>query len=608
LKDLSGEINKNTSSIDATPHGSAPSALLSSLSYAQNLFQELGIEFVSELKHLQELADRLALTRFHLAVLGQFKRGKSTLLNALIGEELLPSAIVPVTSVPTFLTSGPKRLIRVIFLDGHTQEFSSESPEEASVFLARYVTESNNSRNHLGVAQVEVEHPSPLLKKGVVLIDTPGIGSTFQYNTEATLNFLPQCDAALFLVSADPPITQVEIEFLRAVRDKVARTLFLMNKVDYLSEEERQQAVEFFKTVLQEQIGLDGNEPVFSISARLGLQSKLTGNNPEWVASGMSEVEGYLIKFLSEEKIHTLSLAIARKAGDVLSDGLLHLRLKQRSLTLPLEDLEQKLAVLNQKLWEVEHQRELARDLLAGDQRRLIETLEQECANALKATQAELFRILDEILQSTSSIKLIEETLRSRLVEVIPELFGGSLSRVSSQVNQRMQEILGTHQEKANALAETIWRTAAELLEIPYVPGKGNGRIVTRRQPYWVTENWSTAMSPVPRGLFERLLPKGIAIRRVKRMLQQDIESIVLRNVENLQYETRQNIEDTFRRFSLDLDQQLEEVAKATLGAIQQAHVHRIQRAESVGEEQERLADFESKTQELYEKLAKLAA
>jgi hypothetical protein len=82
----------------------------------------------------------------------------------------------------------------------------------------------------------------------------------------------------------------------------------------------------------------------------------------------------------------------------------------------------------------------------------------------------------------------------------------------------------------------------------------------------------------------------------------------VLRNVENLQYETRQNIEDTFRRFSLDLDQQLEEVAKATLGAIQQAHVQRIQRAENVGEEQKRLADFESKMQELYEKLAKLAA
>jgi hypothetical protein len=470
------------------------------------------------------------------------------------------------------------------------------------------VTESHNSKNHLGVARVEVEHPSPLLQKGVVLIDTPGIGSTLQHNTEATLNFLPQCDAALFLVSADPPITQVEIEFLKAVRDKVVRTLFLMNKIDYLSDKERQLAVEFFKAVLREQRGLDGNEPVFSISARLGLQAKLEGNNSQWIRSGMSEIEGYLIKFLSEEKMHTLSLAIARKAGDILGDGLLHLRLKQRSLTLPLEDLEQRLAVFNQKLKEIEHQRELACDLLAGDQRRLIETLEQECANTLKATQAELFRILDETLESTASTKAIEETLHNRLTEIIPALFGGSLSKVSSLVNQRMQEILGSHQEKTNALAETIWRTAAELLEIPYVPGKGNESLVTRHQPYWVTENWSTSMSPVPRGFFERLLPRNIAIRRVKRWLQQDIESIVLRNVGNLQYETRQNIEDTFRRFSLDLDQQLEEVAKATLGAIQEAHIQRTQKASNVEEELKRLAEFESKMQELHEKLAKLAA
>jgi GTP-binding protein EngB required for normal cell division len=608
LEDLNKEVNLTASAIEVTSGGSVAPALSSSLGYARNLFDELGAEFTPERKRVQELESRLVSARFHLAVLGQVKRGKSTLLNALIGEELLPSAIVPVTSVPTFLTWGPKRLIKVVFLDGHTKESCFENPENASVFLAQYVTESHNSKNHLGVARVEVEHPSPLLQKGVVLIDTPGIGSTFQHNTEVTLNFLPQCDAALFLVSADPPITQVEIEFLKAVRDKVVRTLFLMNKVDYLSESERLMAIEFFKTVLREQIGLDGCEPIFSISARLGLGSKLKGDESQWAKSGISEVEGYLVKFLSEEKIYTLSLAIARKAADTLGDGLLHLRLKRRSLTLPLEDLEQKLAIFNQKLQEIEHQRELARDLLAGDQRRLIETLEQECANTLKATQAELFRILDETLESTASTKAIEETLHNRLTEVIPALFGGSLSKVSSLVNQRMQEILGSHQEKTNALAETIWRTAAELLEIPYVPGKGNESLVTRHQPYWVTENWSATMSPVPRGFFERLLPRNIAIRRVKRWLQQDIESIVLRNVGNLQYETRQNIEDTFRRFSLDLDQQLDEVAKATLGAIQEAHVQRTQKADSAGQELKRLAGFESKMQELYEKLAKLAA
>jgi len=114
-------------------------------------------------------------------------------------------------------------------------------------------------------------------------------------------------------------------------------------------------------------------------------------------------------------------------------------------------------------------------------------------------------------------------------------------------------------------------------------------------------------MRPVPRGLLNCLLPRDTAIRRIKRWLQQDIESIVLRNIGNLQYETRQNIEDTLGRFSFALDQELENVAEATLGAIQEAHIQRTEKADSVGQELKRLADFESKMQELHEKLAKFA-
>ena len=574
-------------------------SLLSVLKDTKNLLDELGSEFVSERNHICELESRLTSARFHLAVLGQFKRGKSTLLNALIGEELLPSAVVPLTSVPTFLFWGPSRLVRVIYLDGKADDFVPESTEEAREFLSRYVTEDINSKNHLGVARVEVSCASPLLQKGVVLIDTPGIGSTFQHNTEATVNFLPQCDAALFLVSADPPITQVEIEFLKAVRAKVVKTFFLMNKVDYLSENERQIAVEFLKRVLRDQAGIDSNEPIFSISARLGIEAKLTGNDQQMSDSGMSIIEESLVKFLNQEKIQTLNLAIARKAGDIVGEGLLQIRLKQRSLTLPLEDLEQRLVTFNQKIKEIERQRELAHDLLTGDQRRLVETLEQECAVTLETNRSELSLILTETLKNTASIELIEKAMSARLSEIIPDLFGGSLAKVSGLINQRMQEILGSHQKKANALAETIWRTAAELFEIPYVPGKGDERIVTASKPYWVTENWSATISPIPRGMFERILPRSMAIRRIKKWLQQDIEAITLRNIENLRWATIQNIDKTFRRFSLDLDEQLEEVSKATLGAIKEAHTQRTEKADSIDLELRKLKGFESKMQEL---------
>lgn len=579
------------------------SMLSSSLSYARGLFAELGVEFSAEKKRIRELEDRLASARFHLAVLGQFKRGKSTLLNALIGEEFLPSAVVPLTSIPTFLLWGPERLVKIFFLDGRMEECRFENAENARTFLSKYVTENHNSKNQLGVSRVEVEHPSLLLQKGVVLIDTPGIGSTFQHNTEATLNFLPQCDAALFLVSADPPITQVEIDFLKAVRSKVVRTLFLMNKVDYLSEKERQQAVDFFKAVLHEQIGLVGKDTVFSVSARLGLNSRLNGDDSLWAKSGTSEVEEYLEKFLSEEKMQTLSLAINRKARDILEDGLLHLRLKQRSLALPLEELERRLAVFNQKFKEIERQRELSRDLLAGDKQRVVEMLEQECAKTIKTAETELFRILEETIENVPDDK-IEEALHKRLNEVIPSLFESTLSRISNMINQRIQEAMDVHLGKARDLADTIKRTSAELFEIPFMPIKANERIVTRHQPYWVTEYWSTSMSPLPRGFLGRFLPRNLAIRRIKLWLEQDIESIILRNVGNLQYETYQNINDTFRQFASDLDEQLDEVGKATLGAIKEACNQRKEKGEIVSTELSRLVFFESRISELLSNLA----
>jgi hypothetical protein len=177
--------------------------------------------------------ERLARGRFHLAVLGQFKRGKSTLLNALLGEAVLPTAVVPAYRHPDV---HPAR--RVHFQgQREPQDAQFQAVGQLGDFLAGFVTETGNPRNKLEVAQVEMFHPAALLGKGVVLIDTPGIGSTFRHNIEATLNLLPQCDAALFLVSADPPITEVEVEFLRQVRSKVARLFFILNKVEFLANE-----------------------------------------------------------------------------------------------------------------------------------------------------------------------------------------------------------------------------------------------------------------------------------------------------------------------------------------------------------------------------------
>ncbi|TGC07422.1 hypothetical protein CUN85_11510 [Methanolobus halotolerans] len=83
--------------------------------------------------------------------------------------------------------------------------------------------------------------------RDVVVIDTPGIGSTYRHNTEVTMGFLPQSDAALFLVSVDPPITEVELAFLKDIKSRVSKLFFALNKVDYLTKTELVEALTFTK-------------------------------------------------------------------------------------------------------------------------------------------------------------------------------------------------------------------------------------------------------------------------------------------------------------------------------------------------------------------------
>src|SRR5262249_19123306 len=158
-----------------------------------------------------DLGQRLTAEQFNLVVLGQFKRGKSTLINALLGADLLPTAVVPLTSIVTILRYGPEPGAVVRFLDGRTQEVEVAS-------LAGFVTETENPNNIKGVAQVEVAFPAAVLMDGARLVDTPVVGSVFATNTGATYDYLPEADAAIVVLAADQPISQAELEFLQRVR------------------------------------------------------------------------------------------------------------------------------------------------------------------------------------------------------------------------------------------------------------------------------------------------------------------------------------------------------------------------------------------------------
>ena len=174
---------------------------------------------------------KLASNQLHLAVLGQMKRGKSSFINALLGAEILPTGVLPVTAVITEIKYGPTPDATILYTTGLRETVDLGT-------LADYITESGNPGNKKQVASVELAYPSPFLESGIVLIDTPGIGSTHAHNTRTTEGYLEQVDAGIVVLSVDPPITEVESHFLRNIKEEIPKLFFILNKIDAVSADE----------------------------------------------------------------------------------------------------------------------------------------------------------------------------------------------------------------------------------------------------------------------------------------------------------------------------------------------------------------------------------
>jgi GTP-binding protein EngB required for normal cell division len=220
------------------------------------------------------LVQRVEDERFFVACVGEFKRGKSTFVNALIGHDVLPTGVLPVTTVPVVVRSGPTLSARVRTASGGSRDIAPGA-------LAAYVSEQRNRRNRKGVESVEVFMPSAVLEDGLCLVDMPGLGSVFQSSTVAAHGFLPQIDVALVVVGVDPPLTRDELSVVERLAGTVSDIVLVLNKADRFTEAECSAASAFAVREIASRIGRE-LEPVFRVSAL----ETLAGGGPQrdWTA------------------------------------------------------------------------------------------------------------------------------------------------------------------------------------------------------------------------------------------------------------------------------------------------------------------------------------
>lgn len=555
------------------------------------------------LSRLRALHSRLNHERLQLAVLGQFKRGKSTLINALVGAPLLPTGVLPLTAIPTFIAWRQNPAVVVHFQgEPNSEEFAPSTVEEIREILFRFVAEEANPENRLGVRRVDLFYPADLLADGVVIIDTPGVGSTLQHNTEAAMQVLPECDAAFFVVSSDPPITEIELDYLRRLKSKTARIFFVLNKADYLRPEELSSVVVFLRKVLEQKSLIDAEGQIFCISARDALEAKLRGDDLALGRSGVAALEDHLVRKLAHDKDRWLEEAVRSRVADILKQASGEVDLRTRALNMPVEELAAKLDAFQNALRSVEDQRRITRDLLVGDHRRLRDALDSRIDELRREIMARLVRVIDANLSGMNP-KRWEDDVRRALSAAIQREFEEVREPLVTAFSADASAALSASQDRVNELTDRVRQIAAEIFDVSLGPDAEHEPFKLGEDPYWVTESVNATLIPDSSRLVERLLPAGLRRVRVKARAIRQAEELVIRNAENLRWAILRGLDETFRAATTRFEERLDQTITTTRNVIRDALARRHDRSFAIQPELNRLAAATTKLARLVEEV-----
>ncbi len=471
-----------------------------------------------------------------VAVLGRFKAGKSSFMNHLIGREILPVGVVPVTAVVTELRYGARDLARVNHLDGREREVPLEE-------IGGYISEKENPENAKEAGLISVELPELRRFGGLKFVDTPGLDSALAHNTRTALDWLPNVGLALVAVSVDPPLSQRDIDLIGRLYQYTPKVAVLLTKADLLSEPELAEVTAYVRAQLARRF--PGTPRVFPYSTRPGFE--------RFREALETELIGGTVERLAEERESIL----ARKLDTLLRECGEYLALGLKSAEMAQSERE---ALKRQVIGERE---------LADDAKRAIGLVAQFAAartrsmacGQLDAHQGVLERRLLVAFESefpkwtanlASMLRLFEKwlagALREELAAVSVEERGSILApldKVRDQAFRALQQFRDRLSERAaRAFGVPLRTTETEIAVIePSTPEIRIGRVFDR--------NWEL-LSPI--------LPVWAIKAAVRRHFARTIPYLVYQNLSRLATQWEDGINGALRGIEKEACRRLDEL------------------------------------------------
>ena len=381
----------------------------------------------------------------------------------MLSKQTVPTGVIPVTSVITRISFGIDLKAKISFSDGSEKQVLIEQ-------LRDYVSEAGNPNNTKDVTVADVFAPASILKDGLTLIDTPGVGSTYLSGTQVTFQFLDRVDFAVFVLAVDPPVGQQELELLSSLATKSNKILFVLNKIDYVDSEAVDESVKYCQKVISEHLSSnDGSSlTIYPISAKLALDGRLHNNVEQVKQSGIEKFEETLKQSLMAEKENLIIKSAWKKLEKSAEDLKTYIEVELNSLTMPLDNLAHLVKEFEQFLGVVEQKKREVFYVLDGRIKEIIAMLDEDLAVFKKEHEDALIKEIEDfaaikLRSEKTSSKIVADKVDDHLKKRLTEVYSEFIAREDLEVGSRFQDLVKDVNEKVNALIGDVKRKAAQL-------------------------------------------------------------------------------------------------------------------------------------------------
>ena len=483
-----------------------------------------------QVKALCGLRDKIRREEVIISVIGQFKRGKSSLINAMLGEDILPTAIIPLTTVVTEIRYKEKFSAVVCFEDGSERKIDRTELEE-------YCSEQKNPGNGKKVAIVRIGTPAQPFGKGIVLVDTPGVGSVHQHNTESSREYLKESDAAVFLLSVDSPVSETEREFLLKAGEYASGFFYVVNKADIVSEKELKEFTDFCEKVISDSVGQ--KITMSTVSAKTG--------------QGIPELKEALKNALQDSHQTLIEESIEKKTAVITAQIRAKLQMALQTTLLSTEELKEKIENITEQQKNLEGFSEEVEVLARHRTDILVDGIKEEFDRKCLVINEDTKKRAEDLYEEFSNLptKEFEKELQRGMDTFLEERLNILNEEGIEKLEEGYDKIVSLLEKKAVEAAEFVAKLLKDDFNLDY-PVNESSFEVSDRSDFLMHLGRSGSLL-LDMDELARLLPKKTANKRFyKNSLSQacmDIE----KNKNNMLYNYRYKMKESLRGLCREL-------------------------------------------------------